>query len=53
MIAPVKLPPKGSVTLTADVVPTLERDPFNWTDEELKDAIRTAREWLFPMEGEE
>lgn len=28
-------------------LPVLESDPFGWTPEELEDAVRTARGWLF------
>ncbi len=31
-----------------DALPRLERDPFNWTPAELADAVKTARENLFP-----
>lgn len=41
MITPVaKLPEQG------------KPEPFVWTAEELKEATRTAMEWLFPIEGE-
>lgn len=31
------------------VMPELERDPFNWTKEELEEACRIARDNLFPV----
>lgn len=31
------------------VLPAVQRDPFNWTPEELADAIQIARDNLFPV----
>lgn len=33
------------------VLPKLERDPFNWTPEELAEACQIARDNLFPVDG--
>jgi len=32
-------------------LPKLEKDPFNWTPEELADACQIARDNLFPVDG--